>query len=656
MPLQPNRRQPQQPSYYQGPSSSTSYGSSSSSSSNNYNNYNNTSKPQHLRPGADHLRPVSNGSTSSKDRLQRRVSRTDMDFEQALMNDGTVQLREGIDVNQLGIFDMSMDSNTSFSTPLTSPVTTPAGNKSYGNGTVKPSNGRKGVLATPTIVPPTPQSNSTSHSVGNGGKVLGASSPSSSSQELFYDAEDGPSGLTPTSSGNGSANNLSTSTATPMNNSPSIHASNNLASSNANTNRRSLYRSPGTSSSPDLATLLRKAKERGEPVNVAKLKKEYPHSSKLKQEPPPLPDREYRPRSSTTSGPASTPSSPAVAKTLGRSDQPTGTMGNKSGKEYGTKSKSSVRNFFGKMLGQNTARERSKTDASTNNYPSYSNSGHASVFDAFPPPVPPLPNEHRSTSTSPIADVFSTSNRPHLDTSKPLPTIVTSMGNSPSHHAPHTDDGDDKSMVFVDKSSIPPPTPSKLPETPVSAVTLKRRSLSVGQADLKVPSVAASTMRALPKTPTREEEEPQRRPDTASTDDSLHGFLNEFRGQLSQLDPIASQNPTLDLRDPSTPARQMAYRKQVQKDRTSLSFRDIHLVILCQQTLQSRDSRRVLEFRFKLAAVNAKHCYTTAILFTSVPSIHYSTPIGFVAVRIECWYGVTEVEQRQRKWYAQRVQ
>ncbi|KAJ2918016.1 hypothetical protein MD484_g2383, partial [Candolleomyces efflorescens] len=571
MPLQPNRRQPQQPSYYQGPSSSTSYGSSGSSSSNtNYSNYNNTSRPQHLRPGADHLRPVSNG-TSSKAGLQRRVSRTDMDFEQALMNDGTVQLREGIDVNQLGIFDMSMDSNTSFSSPLTSPVTTPAANKSYGNGTVKPASGRKGVLATPTIVPPTPQSNSTSplNSVGNGGKGLGASSPSSSSQELFYDAEDGPSGLTPTSSGNGSANNLSTSTATPMTNSPSVHVTNNLASLNAaNTNRRSLYRSPGTSSSPDLATLLRKAKERGEPVNIAKLKKEYPHSSKSKHEPPPLPDREYRPRSSTTSGPASTPSSPAVAKTLGRSDQQ-GTMGNKSGREYGTKSKSSVRNFFGKMLGQNTARERSKTDASNNNYPSYSSSAHPSVFDTFAPPVPPLPTEHRTHSTSPIADVFSTSNRPLLDTSKPLPTIVTSMGNSPSSHTPHADDGDDKSMVFVEKSSIPPPTPSKLPETPVSAVTIKRRSMSVGQADLKVPGVNAPTMRALPKPPPQEEE-PQRRPDTASTDDSLHGFLNEFRGQLSQLD-IASQNPTLDLRDPSTPARQMAYRKQLKKDRTSLS-------------------------------------------------------------------------------------
>ncbi|KAF6761177.1 Sec7 domain GEF [Ephemerocybe angulata] len=458
-----------------------------------------------------------------------------MDFEQALMNEGTMRLQEGIDMSQLGVFDTSMDS--SMSSPFSSPAA--AGSKGYGSGTIRQSpavGARKTVNpATPTIVPPTPGTGASSvnsvSTVGNGaghlGRAKGAGSPSSSSHELFYDADDGASGRSG-GSANASMNNLSTSTATPTNTS-------NLTASNVNTNRRSIYRSPGTSSSPDLATLLRKAKEKGDPVSIQKLKKEYPHSGRPKQEAPPMPEREYRPRSSTTSGPSSTPSSPALAKTVGRGDS-LAPMGSKSGKEYGTKSKSSVRNFFGKMLGQSSVRERSKTDASlqaSSSGPSYtSNSGHTSVFGAFPPPpVPPLPQPQRSHSGSPIADVFTTSNRPHLDTSKPLPTIVAAMGNTSSSHSPVPDDGDDRSMVFVDK------------KTPISSSTIKRRSLSVGQADLKPPD--------------------EKRPDTGSTDDShLHGILNEFRGQLSQLDPIAVQNPTLDLRDPSTPARQHAYRKK----------------------------------------------------------------------------------------------
>lgn len=509
-----------------------------------------------------------------------------MDFEQALMNEGTMRLQEGIDMSQLGVFDTSMDS--SMSSPFSSPAA--AGGKGYGSGTIRQSpavGARKTVNpATPTIVPPTPGTGASSvnsvSTVGNGaghlGRAKGAGSPSSSSHELFYDADDGASGRSG-GSANASMNNLSTSTATPTN----INANtSNLTASNVNTNRRSIYRSPGTSSSPDLATLLRKAKEKGDPVSIQKLKKEYPHSGRPKQEAPPMPEREYRPRSSTTSGPSSTPSSPAVAKTVGRGDS-LAPMGSKSGKEYGTKSKSSVRNFFGKMLGQSSVRERSKTDASlqaSNSGPSYtSNSGHTSVFGAFPPPpVPPLPQPQRSHSGSPIADVFTTSNRPHLDTSKPLPTIVAAMGNTSSSHSPVPDDGDDRSMVFVDKSSIPPPLPSKspekvAPETPISSSTIKRRSLSVGQADLK-PPVNASTIRALPRPPVQEDlsYKDEKRPDTGSTDDShLHGILNEFRGQLSQLDPIAVQNPTLDLRDPSTPARQHAYRKKVKPERSSLS-------------------------------------------------------------------------------------
>lgn len=509
-----------------------------------------------------------------------------MDFEQALKTDGTVRLQEGMDMNQLGVAETSMDSNGSspYSTPGASPAVSV--NKNHGSGTVRQSpayGARKTVasvgLATPIVTPPTPGPPGTSASSSSGGSTIGngggygainaSRSPSSSSHEVFYDADDGTSAKT-TSSANGSANNLSTSTVTPLHNNQA--GASNLAASNVNTNRRSLYRSPGTSSSPDLATLLRKAKEKGDPVNIQKLKEKYPNSSKSKSDVPPLPEREKRPRSSTTSGPSSsTPSSPAV----GRSEF---SMGSKSGKEHGPKSKSSVRNFFGKMLGQSAVKDRFKTDASlnsSNSTSSYaSSSGHASVFGAFaPPPVPPLPQGHRSQSTSPISDVFSSSNRTRLDTSKPLPTIVTSMGNNTSTQSAHPDDGDDKSMVFVEKSSLPPPIPSKTtdmsPDLPNSAETIKRRSLSVGHADQKSSPATTPTVRSHSRPPPVRNEG---RPDTASTDDSaLHGILSEFRGQLSQLDPISVENPMFDLKDPSTPGRGQAYRKKVKNERSSLS-------------------------------------------------------------------------------------
>lgn len=234
------------------------------------------------RSDAGFLRPV---ASSDDRRIQRRVSRTDMDFETALQNEGTFMLREGPDVNQLGAID------------------TPA--KGYSNSTIKPAiaaYSRSTPMATPNPPAPAPNGGGASSSASssrtnmNGAVKLAPSSPSSSSQELFYDAEDGE----------------------------------------RQTNRRSLYRSPGTSSSPDLATLLRKAKERGEPVNIPHhLKKD----AKRRESPPPMP--ETRPRSSTTVGPSSTPSSPVALKKP--RDLDTSTRGFSGSREAGTKVRLNVR-------------------------------------------------------------------------------------------------------------------------------------------------------------------------------------------------------------------------------------------------------------------------------------------------------------------------
>jgi PH and SEC7 domain-containing protein len=182
----------------------------------------------------------------------RRISRTDMDFEQALRSEGTVKLAESVDVNSLGAGSSPTQQSADFisSTPSVKEKRTPRGPRPQ----TQP--------GTPVIVPPTP-----SQTAGASSTKQPVPSPSSSSAEIFYDAED----------------------------------------SDIQTKRRSLYRSPGTSSSPDLATLLRKAKERGGTAGT--------HHKKLekRQTPPPLPTAGLlaleqsststgnRPRSSTSS-------------------------------------------------------------------------------------------------------------------------------------------------------------------------------------------------------------------------------------------------------------------------------------------------------------------------------------------------------------------
>lgn len=137
----------------------------------------------------------------------RRVSRTELDFEEALHAGGTVLLKEGFDVDALGA-DIT---NTSIA--LSSPPSPPA---QRGYRSLQP--------ATPIVVPPTPSpGNSASRSAALPSAV--SLTPSSSAtSEVFYDAPE------------------------------EIDA--------YQTRRRSMYRSPGTASSPDLATLLRRTKER----------------------------------------------------------------------------------------------------------------------------------------------------------------------------------------------------------------------------------------------------------------------------------------------------------------------------------------------------------------------------------------------------------
>jgi hypothetical protein len=177
------------------------------------------------------------GGGGGLDSANRRVSRTEMDFEQALRGTGTVVIREGLDMSKLG--------QTPDSPARQLPATPQSASPLFSRSSAQPN--------TPTVIPPTPtphpsSSRMPSHDDGRG---------------VFDDNND--------------RNNLS---------------------------RRSMYRSPGTASSPDLATLLKKAKDKGAALP-------FLSKDKRSEEPPPLPTLDSRAggrkRSSTSFGQSQSP-------------------------------------------------------------------------------------------------------------------------------------------------------------------------------------------------------------------------------------------------------------------------------------------------------------------------------------------------------------
>ncbi|KAF8161062.1 hypothetical protein B0H34DRAFT_673104 [Crassisporium funariophilum] len=515
------------------------------------------------------LQPVASDDMANNRQIHRRVSRTDLDFEQALRQEGTVVLREGVDVNTLGVDMSPSPMNRSFGSSLT---TTPVA-RTISRIALQPS--------TPMVVPPTPSpapgvasgSTTTAMTRLTANAVSSASasaghSPSSSNHDFFNDPED----------------------------------------AERQTNRRSMYRSPGTSSSPDLATLLRKAKERGGAV-VGGGGGQHRKEKRREEPPPPLPDVGTRQGTGGTSyssatlvaSPSSFSSRNGNGNGNGNGDSPEWVLASSpkylKDRDNATikAPKSSVRAktsaFFGKMMGQSTVRERSKTDASLHPATT-SQSSHApppSLMNAFTPPVPQIPVEHRSPVASPIADVFSTTIKARPDGRKPLPPIVPGPNSPVREREPEEvhDRSVERSIVFVEKMSALPPIPNSpgSPATPVLLTNaMKRRSMSVSDADLQL-VMSPVSIPSAPQTPDHRRKENGQRPVSSVPhtpdlrqseiapqweDSSLHGILDVFKGELFTLDPISGSS--LDLRDPSTPARQLSYRAKA--DGLVLSPRD----------------------------------------------------------------------------------
>jgi hypothetical protein len=298
-----------------------------------------SSFPSGLYPNGNRIR-VENTNT-------QRGTRIDMNFEQALKAGGTVVIKEGIDVDSLGQLD---DLPAPAKLHTCSSPSTSTSTSSRPHSIIRPA-------ATPLMPPST--STQLKGSLPSSTYRPAASistSASSSSNDLFYDAED-----------------------------PDYQ-----------TRRRSMYRSQGTASSPDLATLVRKAKQRGSVLPPQLIGKDRRQESA-----PPLPTALHapsepapRPRQRSSTSSSGFPLPPIVTSmtmSKGKVQKSQQSAGPSSGSDWVPTgpirddrtakasvesylargwllttvqiSKSSVRQktsaFLGRMLGQNTTRERS---------------------------------------------------------------------------------------------------------------------------------------------------------------------------------------------------------------------------------------------------------------------------------------------------------
>ena len=201
---------------------------------------------------------------------QRRRSRTDLDFEEALASPDTILLKEGLD-----LFSPELETSTSLTlSPWSSPIygNSPGASGKYEglNGSPGPNTkGRNTVTpskqpGTPNIIPatPTPPRDSLL-------SVLTPTTTSSSDSTPFHTplaspdpSNDGgdrysPTGAQPSTQPLNSSN-LEGIYSTPY----------DSEEKEPQFRRRDMYRSPGSASSPDLVTLLKKTKQRNGSSNL----------------------------------------------------------------------------------------------------------------------------------------------------------------------------------------------------------------------------------------------------------------------------------------------------------------------------------------------------------------------------------------------------
>ncbi|KAG8933355.1 hypothetical protein FRC01_009680, partial [Tulasnella sp. 417] len=184
------------------------------------------------------------GSTAlnptASEKASRRTSRIDMDFEQALKAGGTVVLEEGRPLESLGL------------------TSTSSGYVGSSSSSARPgSSSARQQPATPTVVPPTPESSfQRGHAPTEKQRNAAAEKSRSPVQS------ETPQATTTTTAGAAAASPMG-----PLVSPPTIIGVGapfqDSSGNEAQSKRRSFLRSSGTASSPDLAALMRKSKERG---------------------------------------------------------------------------------------------------------------------------------------------------------------------------------------------------------------------------------------------------------------------------------------------------------------------------------------------------------------------------------------------------------
>jgi hypothetical protein len=174
------------------------------------------------------------------------------------------------------------------------------------------------------------------------------------------------------------------------------------------------------------------------------------------------------------------------------------------------------------------------------------------LLDPFATP-PPIPHKRQSVLQTP-----ETRTSPKLDVTKPLPPILP----NPIRGSAETD----TSLVLVEAFPVAQETAPKHQTSSNGTVTPKRRSMSVSDAELKKLATTSSATSPLPPTPNPRQQAEDRQVERWE-DSALHNIIDQFKGELSQLE--SNSGTTLDLHDPSTPARQETYRRVTRESAVS---------------------------------------------------------------------------------------
>lgn len=433
------------------------------------------------------------------DKQARRASRTDADFERALLNGETVLLHEGVDVAALG--------------SSTSDVTSPPRRGSRSKGTP----------ATPTVVPPTPRA-----------------SDRAAQHQLHQMEQYAVPGYDP-------------------------------EEADLQTKRRSMFRSPGTASSPDLATLLRKARDRGgvvadavdetsedydrqggngsllTPARDASSRQRTPSSvsSNYSLITPPSPPPKSREGARSAQGPY-----PETPKTMRDRSAPTTpewdvvsprqrTLSKEGVKSMRATVKSKTSSFLGKMWGQGSVRDKPRSNTISGGSPAPPSSYNAPPMPTSfstpsrtgdAPPVPPIPSHYRSSSRNASAasstqDVFSVGKSSPAHMGKPLPPVHKRSSSS-------TDYEERADTVALDSpnESAPRTRPPDVVRR-ISEREGRRRSMSLGGVDWKQIQAAGGAAADTPGSSARHGND---------WENTMKSFGGDFK--LQELDTVASLN------------------------------------------------------------------------------------------------------------------